>query len=217
MTDSSTETEARSDGRTSGKRGRQGGVRARTTDVNDLVKAPEGAYYESKHHRPDPLYQYGTLDTTEGGGGVHGEIHNSSTAFAEARAHNLVTAARALDPTDRAVPRELVTLPEGTVTVSGSAKTAEEGMEDIELALDDMADNPALTGAVGPAQQAAAEEQDDDGDADNDGKPDALERDKGTGSERDSTRPTGDRPEGSGSVGSPMPGSQRPGSTRRGK
>jgi hypothetical protein len=82
-----------------------------TTDVNDLVKPNTEGYYEQEDWRPEPLYQYGTLDTSDTAGAAHQSVAEVSPVFQEARARTLVTAARALDPEDDGVGEEMVTLP----------------------------------------------------------------------------------------------------------
>jgi hypothetical protein len=84
----------------------------------------------------DPFLQTGTMDTSGTGGGVDNSVEAISPIFAESRRQNLQTAARALDPHDEEVPSELVVLPEGSVTVTGTTKTAEEGKDDVFRALE---------------------------------------------------------------------------------
>lgn len=152
------------------------GPRALDVDLDAAYTKPVG-YFENEDYRPDPLSQYGTLDTSDTAGGAHQSIREISPVFEEARVANLQTAARALDPDDP-TPEELVVLPAGSVTVTGSARTAEDGRGDIERALKRAAENPIELGAAGPEAQKAAEDTSDDGrqDSDQDGVPDSQER-----------------------------------------
>lgn len=141
--------------------GKSGALDVPTTDIADLVRPAEGAYFEDENHRPEALYQYGTVDTSDTSGGAHQSVAEVSPVFAEARARNLLAAARALDPEDDGVGAEMVTLPQGAVTVTGTVKTADEGRADIEGALKRLADNPIGLGGPSPSQQEAAEEAED--------------------------------------------------------
>jgi hypothetical protein len=131
-----------------------------TTDVADLIGLNTDGYYEDENFRPDPLLQYGTVDTSDTGGGAHQDVAEVSPVFAHARAQNLATAARALDPEDP-TPAELVTLPTGSVTVTGSVRTAEEAREEIAAKLRDQAENPVLLGGPTEQQRVAAEEREE--------------------------------------------------------
>jgi hypothetical protein len=77
-----------------------------------------------------------------------------SPVFREARARSLVTAARALDPSDPSVPRELVTLP-------GDSGDRDEAKDTLLGAAKDAVENPIEVGGQTPAQREAAEEYDD--------------------------------------------------------
>jgi hypothetical protein len=131
----------------------------------DLVvpSTDDDGYFEDENWRPDPLAQYGTVDTSDtGGGGAHGSIADASPVFAEARAMNLLVAARALDPEDDSVGEELVTLPQGSVSVTGSTRTVADGRQDIEVALKRLAEDPIVLGGPTPEQRVAAQEYDQD-------------------------------------------------------
>lgn len=67
-------------------------------------------YKESDSHRPKATDMYGTPDTTGTGGAKAASVESVSPIFAEARARELETAAKALDPNDP-TPAALVTLP----------------------------------------------------------------------------------------------------------
>lgn len=142
-----------------------------TTDIEDLVTVNKDGYYEDENHRPEPLYQYGTLDTSDTAGGAHQNVKEISPVFEEARLTNLATAAKALDPEDP-TPAELVTLPTGSVTVTGSVRTAEEARDEIAAQLKAAADDPFVLGGPGEQQRLAAEEGKDTG------NPDELPREK---------------------------------------
>lgn len=120
-------------------------------------------YVENEDYVPDPLHQYGTLDTSDTAGGVHQDIREVSPAFDLARAQNLMTAARALDPDDP-TPSELVVLPEGSVTVSGTTKTPEDARIELERALKRYSDTPVELGGMSAGQREAAEERDSNDD-----------------------------------------------------
>lgn len=142
-------------------RARSRAIDVPTDDVDELVRPADGAYAEeNEDHRPNAMFQYGTVDTTEHGGALT-DPAEVSPVFARARAANLLGAARALDPDDP-TPEELVTLPQGAVTVVGTTKTADDGRDDIEAALRRMADEPVELGGLTQAQRDAAEERDDD-------------------------------------------------------
>lgn len=123
-----------------------------------LIQANKDGYFESEDHRPEPLYQYGTLDTSDTAGGAHQRIEEVSPVFEISRRQNLAVAARALDPADTEVPAELVTLPTGSVTVTGSTRTSEEAKEEIASALRSAAEDPLVVGGPTEEQRKAAEE-----------------------------------------------------------
>jgi hypothetical protein len=128
--------------------------------VKDALEAPVTklvGYFENENYRPDPFAQRAQLDTTDTSGTVQ-DIREVSHVFDEARANNMKVAARALDPNDPSVSEDLVTLPQGQVTVVGTTKTADEGREDVVRAVQGYAENPVEIGGLTPAQQAAAEE-----------------------------------------------------------
>jgi hypothetical protein len=77
-----------------------------------------------------------------------------SSVFAEAEANNLVIAARALDPNDP-TPAELVVLPEASVIVNGSARTAEEAREEVFASIRAKQENPTVLGTSSAAASAA--------------------------------------------------------------
>lgn len=139
----------------------------RTIDVPDLdamVRPAEGAYMEREDHVPNPHFQYGQLDTSDTAGGANNSVNEISPVFHQARVQNLVTAARALDPDDHEVPAELVVLPEGSVTVQGTARTPDDAMDDIEAALGRYRDNPVEFGGMTREQKLAAESSDEGSD-----------------------------------------------------
>lgn len=126
-------------------------------DASVLVTTNKDGYFESEDHRPSPLFQYGTLDTSDTAGGAHQRVEEVAPVFEVARRQNLATAARALDPEDTEVPAELVTLPTGSVTVTGSTRTADEAKEEIASALASAAEDPLVLGGPTEEQRKAAE------------------------------------------------------------
>lgn len=84
--------------------------------VVDTQAAP---YTESEGHVPDPTATYGTLDTSGTAGGQHESIENVSPVFEAARALDLQTAARALDPEDKDVDASLVSTTSAVTVVAG--------------------------------------------------------------------------------------------------
>jgi hypothetical protein len=128
--------------------------------VKDALEKPVTklvGYFEREDYTPDPYAQRAQLDTTDTAGTVP-DVREVSHVFDEARARNMQVAARALDPNDRSVSEDLVILPQGQVTVTGTVKTADEGREDVVRAVQNYAENPVEIGGLTPAQQAAAEE-----------------------------------------------------------
>lgn len=129
-----------------------------TTNMADLVRPVEGGYMEDQDHRPEPTAQYGTMDTSDTAGGAQNSIEEIAPIFRAARAQNMIAAARALDPDDEDVPAEMVTLPQATVTVTGSARTADEGRRDVANALRKLADSPIQLGGPSPEAERAGQE-----------------------------------------------------------
>lgn len=128
--------------------------------VKDAIEAPVTklvGYFEREDYVPDPFAQRTQLDTTDTSGTVP-DVREISHVFEEARARNMQVAARALNPDDPTVSEDLVTLPQGQVTVTGTVKTADEGRQDVVRAVQNYAENPVEIGGLTPAQQAAAEE-----------------------------------------------------------
>lgn len=111
-------------------------------------------YSERDDWVPSPFHQYGTVDTSDTAGVANNSVQDVSPVFAYAKVRNLETAARALDPKDP-TPEELVVLPVGTVTVSGTAKTADAGRDDVHNALSALADEPFELGGPLPAEREA--------------------------------------------------------------
>lgn len=142
---------------------RPGALDVPTTDRADLVKPAPDRYLEDEAYLPNPYWQYGTVDTSDTAGGAHQSVAEVSPVFAMSRVNNLLTAARALDPEDDGVGAELVTLPQGAVTVTGTTKTADEGRDDIAGALRRLSEDPLLLGGPTEQQKLAAEEADDTG------------------------------------------------------
>jgi len=131
--------------------------------VKDAIEAPVTklvGYFEREDYVPDPFAVRGNVDTTDTAGTVP-DVREVSHVFDEARARNMQVAARALDPNDTTVPEELVTLPQGQVTVVGTTKTADEGRDDVVRAVNAIAESPVEIGGLTPAQQLAAEETPD--------------------------------------------------------
>lgn len=127
--------------------------------VEDALKKPVTklvGYFERADWKPSPFDQRGQVDTTDTTGTVP-DVSEVSHVFAEARARNMQVAARALDPNDTTVPAELVTLPEGQVSVTGTTKSADEGRDDVVRAVNAIAENPVEIGGPTPAQQVAAQ------------------------------------------------------------
>src|ERR1700745_375263 len=90
--------------------------KARDFDPRHAVKLG-GAYKENDDHVPNPTDQFGTVDTSGTAGTAHARIEEVSPIFEVAKAQDMVTAARALDPEDTDVPESLVVLPQGTQIV----------------------------------------------------------------------------------------------------
>lgn len=115
-----------------------------TPAPKDQEKAPERAqdrdrapqpYVENTDHVPSPFFQNGTVSTSDTAGANNNNVAAVSPVFEEGRLNALLTAERAIDPEDD-TPAELVVLPEGQITVSNTAKTADEGRDEIRRALD---------------------------------------------------------------------------------
>lgn len=115
--------------------------------LGDLVTMV--GYSEDENHRPDPMFQYGTVDTSDTSGGAQSRIQEVSPVFDVARAQNLETAARALDPKDP-TPSELVVLP-------AEANTAEIATDRLHAAVAELKDNPVEIGGLTREQKLAAE------------------------------------------------------------
>lgn len=131
-----------------------------TEGLADALEAPVytyTGYRERDDYVPNPFFQSGQVDTTDTAGTANNSIREVSPIFDVARAQNLRNAARALDPNDDGVPAELVVLPQGTVTVQGTTKTADEGREEIVNAVKATAENPVEIGGLTPSQRLAAE------------------------------------------------------------
>lgn len=143
-----------------------GALNVPAVGVSDLVVAStdDDRYVEDENFRPDVYSQYGTVDTSDTGGGAHQSIAEVSPVFAHARAANLITAARALDPLDPGVGSELVTLPETQVNFLGPSRSADDARTEIETAITDLADNPVVLGGPTSQQRLAAEEYEGESD-----------------------------------------------------
>lgn len=120
----------------------------------DAERVVPGGYVENPDHVPNPYFQYGNLETTDLGTTPSKQMETISPVFAAARAQNLETAARALDPNDP-TPSSLVVLPESVVTVQGSARTADDAREEIYGELNRLAENPVILGRSPAAEEAA--------------------------------------------------------------
>lgn len=122
----------------------------------DAPLTVQGGYQESPDHKPNPFYQYGTLDTTDLSGGHPSEqMSQLSPVFAEARAQNLAVAARALDPNDP-TPSELVVLPQSTVTVQGADRTAEDAKSNLYGTVKRLQEEPLVVGGISASAAQAA-------------------------------------------------------------
>lgn len=139
---------------------------------------------DNPNHKPDPFFQTGTLDTSDTGGTAQNSIRDVSPVFDIARAQNLQAAAKALDPDDESVPSELVILPQGEVTVTGTTKTADEGREDVFREVRKLQDHPVEVGGLTQSQQAAAEDTSDSSSLDAEGN--TVVEDSGTKTEEKS-------------------------------
>lgn len=126
-------------------------------DTDTPVVKFVGYSEDNPNHKIDPFAQTGTLDTSGTSGGAQDSIRDVSPVFDMARAENLKAAARALDPDDP-TPSELVILPQGEVTVTGTVKTAEEGKEDVLREVRKLQENPVEVGGPTKSQQEAAED-----------------------------------------------------------
>jgi hypothetical protein len=120
-------------------------------DVSDYVEY--GGYRENEDYRPNPHFQYGTLDTSDTAGAAHQNIREVSPVFDVGRAQALALAARALDPNDTEVDSSLVTLPEENLT-------ADEARKDLAAKLDDLKTNKIVVGGMTAEQRAAATDAD---------------------------------------------------------
>lgn len=115
-------------------------------------------YVESEDHVPNPLFQYGTLDTSDTAAASAGELmFTTSPVFEVGRARTMLAAARALDPDDTEVSAELVTLPSGGVQMWGTSKTADEGREEVLRAAAYYEQNPVHVGSGSAAPSKSAE------------------------------------------------------------
>lgn len=114
-----------------------------------------GAYMESDDHVPDPTHQFGTVDTSGTAGTAHSRIEETTAIFDVAKQHDLVTAARALDPDDTDVSSSLVVLP-------GDLRDMEEAKEAVRAAAENALANPVEVGGPTLAQREAAESTSDE-------------------------------------------------------
>lgn len=113
-----------------------------------------GNYKESDDHLPDPTDQMGTVDTSGTAGTAHGRIEEVTKIFDVAKAQDLQTAARALDPKDTDVSESLVTLPAGPTIIQGDPK---EAAERVKTAAKEATKSPIEIGGPTLAQRQAAE------------------------------------------------------------
>jgi hypothetical protein len=127
---------------------------AAAVDLDATLVRP-GGFIENPNHTPNPFFQYGTVDTSGLGAPEHQQMAAISPVFEAARAENLRTAARALDPNDPEVSSDLVILPESTVTVQGSARTADDARAEVFGAVRRLVDDPVVLGISPGAQEAA--------------------------------------------------------------
>jgi hypothetical protein len=129
--------------------------RTDTVDLDaPLVKV--GGFVENAEHKPNPYFQYGTLETTDLGSTPAQQLAGVSPVFEEARAETMRTAARALDPNDTTVSPDLVILPSAQVIVQGSARTSEEARQEVVDTVQRLTDDPIVVG-VSPAAREAAQ------------------------------------------------------------
>jgi hypothetical protein len=126
-------------------------------DLDKPVVTQVGYSEGNPNHKVDPFAQTGTLDTSDTGGGAQNDVTSVSPIFEIARAERLREAARALDPDDP-TPSELVILPEGQVTVTGTTKTADEGRADVLREVAKLAENPVEIGGMNANQREAAKD-----------------------------------------------------------
>lgn len=157
--------------------------KATEVDTDAPVVTFVGYSEDNPDHKPDPFFQTGTLDTSDTGGTAQNSIRDVSPVFDMARAENLKAAARALDPNDP-TPSELVILPQGEVTVTGTVKTADEGREDVLREVRKLQDHPVEVGGLTRSQQEAAEDTSDKGTVDAEGN--TVVEDSGTKTEQKS-------------------------------
>lgn len=95
-------------------------------DQDSAVVVGDG-YKERDDFLPNPTDQFGTVDTSGTAGAAHSKIEEVTPVFDVAKAQNLATAARALDPDDPDVHESLVTMPQGqTLVVADPEKIKEE-------------------------------------------------------------------------------------------
>lgn len=153
-------------------------------DTDAPVVTFVGYSEDNPDHKPDPFFQTGTLDTSDTGGTAQNSIRDVSPVFDMARAENLKAAARALDPDDDSVPSELVILPQGEVTVTGTVKTADEGKEDVLREVRKLQEHPVEVGGLTRSQQEAAEDTSKESSLDAEGN--TVVEDSGTKTEEKS-------------------------------
>lgn len=153
-------------------------------DTDTPVVKFVGYSEDNPDHKPDPFFQTGTLDTSDTGGTAQNSIRDVSPVFDIARAQNLQAAAKALDPDDDSVPSELVILPQGEVTVTGTVKTADEGKEDVLREVRKLQEHPVEVGGLTRSQQEAAEDTSDSSSLDAEGN--TVVEDSGTKTEEKS-------------------------------
>ena len=110
-------------------------------------------YIEDPDHVPDPTDMLATLDTSGTGGHANESLDETTNVFQVARAQDLDTARRALDPDDPSVSQSLVILPPGE-DAPGEAKRR-------VLAAADAVSEPDLIRDKSPAQEEAAQSEDD--------------------------------------------------------
>lgn len=122
-------------------------------DVSEFVDY--GGYREedSESWKPNPHFQYGTLDTSDTAGAAHQNIKEVSPVFDLGRAQALALAARALDPEDTDVDSRLVVLPEDSLTADEAKKNLADNIQALK-------DEKIVVGGPTAEQRAAATDAD---------------------------------------------------------
>lgn len=129
-------------------------------DEGKVAVVNEGPYVEDDRHIPNPTDQFGTYDTSGTAGAAHSDLTRVSPVFDVAKAQDLVTAARALDPDDDEVPEHLVVKPPVTLMDQVDHDAIRER---VTSAAEAAIQNPIVVGGQTPAQEEAAKTDEETG------------------------------------------------------